>query len=553
MEPHSPIANEMDTGVFQYQPLPVGERPLRLLDILPSGSDNTIHCALKDDDLSTGSKVPFYAVSYTWGDPLPVQTIKVNGKDMEIRQNLYDFLLETRRRRSKHRQRLWIDAICINQDDVAERNQQVQQMAHIYQGAETVYTWLGLSDENSDRVFSTVQAWNRQRDSGLGTKNLKEKTRCIGDALINFFSRSYWSRLWILQEIYLAKKVELCCGKREMPLRNLQRFYQSEINQGRRLVHGYLADPPGFQVFYQSIFYRKDTKELEMIFDWTQEHMQNIECNLHTMLFKNLQCGDVRDKVYGFLGLVADARDFRVDYSVSYAELFFNVVRHFERFDTISKALVLMKELGLTCEDISSYLASCEREGKMVDDIWTRAHIETVEDLQNISASYEEETWEYSGLQSTIPHETVDGQVTCGAYPHRLGRKDLACDFTFADSLSFLLILRREEVNYKYLAVSQWKGDDAFLMNLERYSKTGARWPEFFYPICDEPTFCGLDFPEFRRPDRGINHFSIPLRPNMFMYLLQAADGADNLRPRGGSEMEKNLDTERRMFSRLVS
>lgn len=135
-----------------------GVRPVRLLDLLPETGDSIICCELKQDNLSSDSLEPYYAVSYTWGVPEPLCKIKVNGKELSIRKNLFDMLLAMRQRNPEGQPRLWIDAICINQEDVAEKNQQVQQMKHIYSEAETVYSWLGLSDKNSDIVIDEFYA-----------------------------------------------------------------------------------------------------------------------------------------------------------------------------------------------------------------------------------------------------------------------------------------------------------------------------------------------------------------------------------------------------------
>jgi hypothetical protein len=137
--------------------------------------------------------------------------------------------------------RLWIDAICINQASIEERNHQVGLMGKVYERAETVLVWLGRASEDSKlaldllmgfpsitqptaiirhptredfstgrSIFSHFEAY---LESCAANYNIQDK---INDeswaALANLCRREYWHRTWIIQELLLASKIDLLLG-----------------------------------------------------------------------------------------------------------------------------------------------------------------------------------------------------------------------------------------------------------------------------------------------------------------------------------------------------
>ncbi|OAG06323.1 uncharacterized protein CC84DRAFT_1090801, partial [Paraphaeosphaeria sporulosa] len=97
-----------------------------------------------DNDKKAATK--YTCLSYRWGDDEATHTVLINGKIRCVRQNLFDFLdmwKHGRRRRRKLKRWFWIDALCIDQTNAAERNHQVQKMGQIYSNAEEVIVWLG--------------------------------------------------------------------------------------------------------------------------------------------------------------------------------------------------------------------------------------------------------------------------------------------------------------------------------------------------------------------------------------------------------------------------
>jgi len=122
---------------------------IRLLGLQPRRPGEGIKCTTRHVKLS--EKPQYEALSYMWG-PKEHRQIEINGTVVEVRQNLGDALLELRL--EKDTRTLWIDAICINQDDVSERNHQVTQMGTIYKNAVRCVAWLGLSDSLLKDAFT---------------------------------------------------------------------------------------------------------------------------------------------------------------------------------------------------------------------------------------------------------------------------------------------------------------------------------------------------------------------------------------------------------------
>ncbi|KAH8702916.1 heterokaryon incompatibility protein-domain-containing protein, partial [Phaeosphaeriaceae sp. PMI808] len=124
-----------------YDPLPARQNPhIRLLTLLPAKSEaNPIRCSITPFDLTTAPA--FENLSYCWGNVAQKKLIECNKRPFQVTNNLYSALQHLR---YKDKERiLWIDAICINQEDWNERSAQVVIMRNIYQRAERVLVWLG--------------------------------------------------------------------------------------------------------------------------------------------------------------------------------------------------------------------------------------------------------------------------------------------------------------------------------------------------------------------------------------------------------------------------
>jgi hypothetical protein len=134
-------------NTYSYRPL---EKPksIRLIELQPSRK-GALNCDLIEVPLEESP--PYEALSYTWDGQSRDQYINCEGRNLAVTANCKAAL---RRLCPSHKSRLlWIDAICINQSSIEERNEQVEMMLVIYATARRTLIWLGESDMSSNYTF----------------------------------------------------------------------------------------------------------------------------------------------------------------------------------------------------------------------------------------------------------------------------------------------------------------------------------------------------------------------------------------------------------------
>lgn len=140
------------TEKLHYQPITRPDQ-IRLVKILPGSRIETIKCELQSAIL--GPETPKYvALSYCWGDATHKTWVSCNGQRLALTKDLLNAL--RRLRRKDQTETLWIDQICINQEDLDERSRQVQLMRKIYKSAAYVYIWLGDEANQSSLAIQLI-------------------------------------------------------------------------------------------------------------------------------------------------------------------------------------------------------------------------------------------------------------------------------------------------------------------------------------------------------------------------------------------------------------
>ena len=221
---------------------------IRLLTLNVSpGTD--ISCTHSEVDLAES---PVYnALSYTWGSPSAAATAKgvnaerscpitVNGQTLNITRNLLDFLLIVKKSHPEiANEPIWIDAVCINQEDTKEKTTQVRLMTKIYSQSAHVYVWLGdaypedqvphalgllsfvaktcLDAEEKEADIWDYATFNIREQSGDGQPTLRSVNWEDRKLLMAFLQRTWFSRIWIVQEIVVARSVSILCGEVMIP------------------------------------------------------------------------------------------------------------------------------------------------------------------------------------------------------------------------------------------------------------------------------------------------------------------------------------------------
>lgn len=179
---------------------------VRVLIIEPGPNEQPIRCRLKVIDLASPAGAQYEALSYVWGPPDLAEIIEVNHNTFAVSTALFQALLHLRHRREPRA--IWIDAICINQADLAERSDQVLLMQHIYSKASRVVVWLG-----------EVEPWGLKNLAEAANDAL-ERPKCIHYGAVkvvsNLLQRPWWTRVWVTQELVLAHDVTVCCGSQTL-------------------------------------------------------------------------------------------------------------------------------------------------------------------------------------------------------------------------------------------------------------------------------------------------------------------------------------------------
>jgi hypothetical protein len=206
---------------------------IRLLLLQPraDSKDDEIHCKLQHTTLSdceTDLTFQYIALSYVWGNEEDQEKIFVDGIEFHVTPNLFR-ALRSIRHESKELP-LWVDAVCINQQNPKERGQQVRFMGFIYASARNTIICLGESDEESDRA---IQALN-DTDTVPDSPELVDG-RSIKDCIVSFIlSRPWFTRVWVLQELALSQNPIIQCGLSRVRWRRLPDFL-SGIEEGQGL------------------------------------------------------------------------------------------------------------------------------------------------------------------------------------------------------------------------------------------------------------------------------------------------------------------------------
>ena len=146
---------------YRYQPLEGGSA-FRLVYLSPGQWEEPLRCEILHDILDNPS--PYEALSYMWGDLTATTTIVINQHRITITKSLEAALRHLRK--ADEIRTLWVDALCIDQENVEERNVQVPQMWRIFSKAHGVISWLGESDEDSEAAFDTAEALEAARIEG---------------------------------------------------------------------------------------------------------------------------------------------------------------------------------------------------------------------------------------------------------------------------------------------------------------------------------------------------------------------------------------------------
>lgn len=203
-----------------YPAPPLDDNTFRVLHLQPGRADDAIHFRLEISTfLDKSSSIEYEAISYAWGSSelshkiyYDHEAIAHESSALMVTKSCYQALRSLRFPDASRT--LWMDAVCINQTDIEERNAQVQIMGSIYSGARRVVVYLGESADDSDFVMKWVLGKNYAVDYPRRKLCIEYPSSML---IVKFTERSWFSRIWVLQEIANAREVNVMCGNLVIP------------------------------------------------------------------------------------------------------------------------------------------------------------------------------------------------------------------------------------------------------------------------------------------------------------------------------------------------
>jgi hypothetical protein len=340
-------------------------------------------------------KVRYEALSYCWGDPIFDSTITchpVREGVTETKQNYQRFRSEVeveysitrslysalQQLRWKYRVRyLWIDQLCVNQHDMSERASQVHNMLLIYKSARNVLVWLGEQGPQTDLAMSVIRKEylvdTHRTESEAGNAiffiaSLKESAcnehyNSFVQGLHDLLARPWYKRLWVKQEVWAAQEVTMCCGGSSVSMTALKdlsnEFSQLQAGLSDPFAGWRRSDPHNDTISNRRIKSRPGDGLVETL-QWTS----------------NSECGDLRDRVYGVLGMAETSNELigkkdaprlpqlQIDYQKTVSEVYQDVMRfHVQcnrNFD------IFMKLWGTSCTSSRTTIFGGEIDGHRI-------------------------------------------------------------------------------------------------------------------------------------------------------------------------------------------
>ena len=353
------LASNSSPCGFKYKPLDPKKNEIRLLELLPKGI-----IISRREDKNTEARLPrairarlvhvslddnpqYEALSYTWGDSVFSQNIRLDGQSYPITKNLREALRHFQGTSTSRT--FWIDAICIDQNDVKERNHQVDKMRIIYEQAQIVRLWLGMGNLGSRQAFQLLHELKRNLyDDHLVQKILRDPDRVDQlKGLINVFDRDYWWRIWVVQEVLSAKAISVHCGEDTISWLDLQQVQETLAIEYTPIITEVALNEKRLKSLEDSILFQgprllrypthSSESELPGLYEMLLEH-------------RNKEATNPKDRIYAIIGLTTARDDPRifVDYGQTTRQIYTGVINYIvsttSKLDVICVAREILPE-----------------------------------------------------------------------------------------------------------------------------------------------------------------------------------------------------------------
>ena len=324
-----------------YTPLITERKEIRLVTLCSGNFKDDILCSISK--VSLDDRPSYEALSYVWGDQRITRRIFIHGLSSHVTVNL-EIALRHLRYVSGPRV-LWIDAICINQRDIAERSVQVMHMGEAYARATNVIAWLGEESSDSNLAFDAFnslptdpsQHWDPQQNAELDIDYLEPKYTC---AIQSLLLRPWWCRIWTVQESILGPTMSLICGKRQVAADTLCSLANSFGHHTFSCCGDFFRKHFKYNAFRD---FMEETDKLGSLERWRRNEQSDRRLVDLLAEFRSRSCLDPRDKIYGMLGLCSSDEaklivpDYSLPVSVVYEQATFQMTKRSRSLEVFSQ------------------------------------------------------------------------------------------------------------------------------------------------------------------------------------------------------------------------
>lgn len=301
----------LDSRLFRLEP--IKPETIRLIDLKPARRAGAAQYSI--NSVSISRPPPYAAVSHRWDTWSSPVVVHLDGRPFHVSPNVA-LCLHHLKEQGKWRY-VWVDCVCINQDDMRERSSQVAMMGEIYSKAHCVVIWLGVPERRLLAAFEAVQDAGRFSSEQYQAGKAEQLCRTM-QHLVNL---DYWRRTWIIQEVLLAHKLVLMAGEHAVPWATLRTAVDfvapSDVSFDLQLPHRAALETSAAVglIKYRAKNEGPRMRDLPYLFELLERHSAS-------------QCSDIRDKVYALLAIdrIGSRCNISPDYSRSAEEVLVTVL-----------------------------------------------------------------------------------------------------------------------------------------------------------------------------------------------------------------------------------
>lgn len=335
---------------------------IRVLTLNRGGPGDILIGSLRKVRLSESDPIEYEPLSYTWKDYDTVGASDNNTEDdvhpalflsdtehyISLKSNCAKALSSVRKQATDRT--IWVDSICVNQEDRDERSHQVDMMKRIYAKAFTVLVYLGQASQNDDSDMA-MSLLGRLRQSN-------RLDRYEQSCLTHLFQRPYFQRMWIVQEVALAKTLELYCGAKKA---HVSAFAGKPMET---ILKSGFPHPPWLKNSKHTFTPLQQPRATSQA-----EHVLSLLANT-----ASCHCSDDRDRIFALFGLLDAAEEdhLTADYTLSTEQVYAGISAFLITKGLMRNVLMLATRLvPTTYSDLPSWVPDWSQLGDaQLKDVW---------------------------------------------------------------------------------------------------------------------------------------------------------------------------------------